>query len=166
MASSKEYMIEWHANNVEHEKAWRKDYYANNLEEAKRKNAEQYQKNKERILAERRTPEYRELRAARKRARYKTDPVEREKAKRLSNVRRFKILPEELEEFKAMYGQDCFYCGKEDSNTVDHLTPRSRGGEDRLYNLVPCCMSCNSSKGNRTPEEWYASDKQSKRSEV
>lgn len=33
--------------------------------------------------------------------------------------------------------------------TLDHVTPRSRGGSNRLENLVLCCLTCNSSKGNR-----------------
>lgn len=38
--------------------------------------------------------------------------------------------------------------------TLDHVLPRSRGGSDNLVNLVLSCVSCNSSKGKRTPGEW------------
>ena len=39
------------------------------------------------------------------------------------------------------------------SLTLDHVLPRSRGGESSWDNLVACCKKCNHRKGNRTPEE-------------
>ncbi len=50
----------------------------------------------------------------------------------------------------------CQYCHKAGSAgdlTLDHVTPRSRGGETTWENLVACCHSCNNRKGSRTPEE-------------
>ena len=37
--------------------------------------------------------------------------------------------------------------------TLDHVIPRSRGGETAWENLVACCHPCNNRKGNRTPDE-------------
>ena len=37
--------------------------------------------------------------------------------------------------------------------TLDHVVPRSRGGETTWENLVACCHHCNNRKGNRTPDE-------------
>ena len=45
-------------------------------------------------------------------------------------------------------GYTCHYCHR-DANSVDHVVPRSHGGTDDLDNLVACCSSCNSSKGDR-----------------
>lgn len=51
-------------------------------------------------------------------------------------------------------GHRCAYCGKKVSElTLDHILPRSRGGEDTWDNLVACCLRCNNKKGNRTPAE-------------
>ncbi len=49
----------------------------------------------------------------------------------------------------------CRYCGCEciDDLSIDHVFPRSRGGSDKPGNLVVACVSCNSRKGDRTPEE-------------
>ncbi|MFT2008833.1 HNH endonuclease [Pontibacter sp. 13R65] len=47
----------------------------------------------------------------------------------------------------------CQYCGTVKNLTLDHLVPRSRGGETNWQNLVTACMRCNTRKGNRTPEE-------------
>jgi 5-methylcytosine-specific restriction endonuclease McrA len=46
----------------------------------------------------------------------------------------------------------CAYCGAQ-ATTVDHVLPRSRGGGDAWENLVACCVRCNNTKGDRTPEE-------------
>lgn len=47
----------------------------------------------------------------------------------------------------------CQYCGSAKHLTLDHLLPRSRGGETKWQNLVTACSRCNSRKGDRTPEE-------------
>lgn len=47
----------------------------------------------------------------------------------------------------------CQYCGTSKNLTLDHLLPRSRGGETNWLNLVTACFRCNSRKGDRTPEE-------------
>jgi 5-methylcytosine-specific restriction endonuclease McrA len=50
----------------------------------------------------------------------------------------------------------CQYCGRRppvrDLN-IDHVLPRSRGGEDSWENLVTACRPCNLRKGWRTPDE-------------
>lgn len=48
----------------------------------------------------------------------------------------------------------CQYCGcVSDGLTLDHVVPRSRGGEDSWENIVAACVRCNVKKGNRTPKE-------------
>ncbi len=50
----------------------------------------------------------------------------------------------------------CMYCGgeyRESFLTRDHVLPISRGGTDRWSNVVTACRHCNTSKGNKTPEE-------------
>jgi 5-methylcytosine-specific restriction endonuclease McrA len=48
----------------------------------------------------------------------------------------------------------CSYCGIYSKNlTVDHILPKSRGGETNFENCVASCKSCNSLKGSRTPRE-------------
>ncbi|MBI4258110.1 MAG: HNH endonuclease [Thaumarchaeota archaeon] len=55
----------------------------------------------------------------------------------------------------------CWWCGKKLAFTnygvhgakgaweIDHSNPVSRGGTDYLGNLVPSCIECNRSKGDR-----------------
>jgi 5-methylcytosine-specific restriction endonuclease McrA len=47
----------------------------------------------------------------------------------------------------------CVYCDSKKNLTIDHVLPRSRGGQNNWENLVTCCTKCNGKKGNRTPEE-------------
>jgi 5-methylcytosine-specific restriction endonuclease McrA len=50
-------------------------------------------------------------------------------------------------------GRLCFYCfGPFD--TIDHIIPLMRGGDNMETNLVPACRSCNSSKGSKLLAEW------------
>jgi 5-methylcytosine-specific restriction endonuclease McrA len=50
----------------------------------------------------------------------------------------------------------CQYCGRRPALrelNVDHVIPRSRGGQDSWENLVVSCRTCNLRKGRRTPVE-------------
>lgn len=52
--------------------------------------------------------------------------------------------------------ETCQYCGAQPGRahlTVDHVIPRSRGGETTWENVVTACRDCNHRKGGRTPEE-------------
>jgi 5-methylcytosine-specific restriction endonuclease McrA len=42
----------------------------------------------------------------------------------------------------------CAYCGGR-ADTVDHVVPRSRGGEHSWENCVACCSACNHRKADR-----------------
>jgi hypothetical protein len=46
----------------------------------------------------------------------------------------------------------CAYCGQK-ADTVDHLLPQSRGGQNTWQNTVAACIRCNNHKANRTPAE-------------
>ena len=50
-------------------------------------------------------------------------------------------------------GYECVYCGSKRNLTVDHIIPKSKGGENTWLNLTTCCSSCNRKKGDRTPDE-------------
>jgi 5-methylcytosine-specific restriction endonuclease McrA len=43
----------------------------------------------------------------------------------------------------------CMYCGTHEDLTVDHVIPKSRGGQTSFENCVTACRSCNHKKGNR-----------------
>lgn len=47
----------------------------------------------------------------------------------------------------------CQYCGSEDKLTIDHIIPKSLGGQDTWENMVVACSSCNIKKGNTLLEK-------------
>lgn len=56
---------------------------------------------------------------------------------------------------RAVFARDrhrCQYCGGSAEN-LDHVVPRSRGGDHTWENVVAACRTCNTRKGDRTPTE-------------
>lgn len=49
----------------------------------------------------------------------------------------------------------CAYCGEQCEPTRDHVRPISNGGDTVYDNIVPCCGSCNGSKGDSDVMIWY-----------
>lgn len=56
---------------------------------------------------------------------------------------------------KEHWNHRCAYCGNEEDLTLDHITPRSKGGSDRITNLVCACSECNWDKGHKYWVDWY-----------
>jgi 5-methylcytosine-specific restriction endonuclease McrA len=58
---------------------------------------------------------------------------------------------------KALFARDgwrCVYCGTTNGRlTLDHVVPRSKGGESVWENVVTACAPCNLRKGDRTLEQ-------------
>jgi 5-methylcytosine-specific restriction endonuclease McrA len=77
-------------------------------------------------------------------------------AKRLSRQTVAQLPLEQRLRIIARDNGTCAYCGGDFWIGVDHVVPRSKGGTDADANLVACCRSCNSSKRDKTPEEWLA----------
>ena len=56
---------------------------------------------------------------------------------------------------RAVFARDshrCQYCG-DHADSIDHVVPRSRGGEHVWDNVVAACRPCNLRKRDRSPEE-------------
>lgn len=56
---------------------------------------------------------------------------------------------------RAVFGRDeyrCQYCSGP-AESIDHVLPRSRGGQHTWDNVVACCRRCNVRKGSRLPSE-------------
>ena len=56
---------------------------------------------------------------------------------------------------RAIFARDdhrCQYCGGV-ADSIDHIMPRSRGGEHTWDNVAAACRRCNLSKRDRTPDE-------------
>ena len=58
---------------------------------------------------------------------------------------------------KESFDCTCVYCGETyDFNdlTIDHVHPRSKGGQTITSNCVPACLGCNQDKGSNHWEGW------------
>ena len=56
---------------------------------------------------------------------------------------------------RAIFARDdhaCQYCGSR-ADSIDHVLPRSRGGDHTWENVAAACRPCNLGKRDRTPEE-------------
>jgi 5-methylcytosine-specific restriction endonuclease McrA len=61
------------------------------------------------------------------------------------------------------WGRRCAYCHVEDVPLeVEHITPKSRGGSNRIANLTLACHPCNETKGNKTAAEFGHPEVQAK----
>ncbi|MEM0951383.1 MAG: HNH endonuclease [Cyanobacteria bacterium P01_H01_bin.74] len=47
----------------------------------------------------------------------------------------------------------CQYCGRQTELTIDHVIPRSKGGQNTWNNVVVACQRCNTLKGSKTIKE-------------
>lgn len=48
---------------------------------------------------------------------------------------------------------ECAYCDERKATTVDHVIPRSRGGQHRWENVVAACYKCNAKKADKLLSE-------------
>jgi len=55
--------------------------------------------------------------------------------------------------FKEM-GNTCVFCGTDQKVGLDHDIPFAQGGLNVLKNVQPCCKPCNSSKKDKTSDEY------------
>lgn len=71
---------------------------------------------------------------------------------RLSN----KMKEVRLPHLRRLFKDKCFKCGSLFPLTIDHHLPRSKGGTNKLKNLVLLCEGCNHKKNDKSPWEFYS----------
>jgi 5-methylcytosine-specific restriction endonuclease McrA len=67
--------------------------------------------------------------------------------------RLWKVPPVNRREVLRRDNHACQYCGSTKNLTIDHVIPRSKGGQHTWDNVVAACERCNSLKGDRLPYE-------------
>lgn len=80
---------------------------------------------------------------------------------RIIRLLRYDRVPKQTVKFnrRNLFARDenrCQYCGKRFATSelsLDHVVPRSQGGETSWENIVCACVECNVRKGGRTPNQ-------------
>ncbi|MFN6515063.1 MAG: HNH endonuclease [Nostoc sp. CreGUA01] len=67
--------------------------------------------------------------------------------------RHWKVPPVNRREVLKRDNHTCQYCGSGKRLTLDHVIPRSKGGQHSWDNVVTACERCNSTKSDRLPHE-------------
>lgn len=62
---------------------------------------------------------------------------------------------------KDAWGNRCAFCGQppisDTSLTIDHVRPRTKGGEDTSNNCIPACLEHNQAKSSHDWQPWFRS---------
>ena len=166
----------WRDANKEKEKLHNKEYYKKNSESLKdraktyRDNnkekikilMEQWRKENKEIIIEYRT-KYSQANNERLAMLSKKWQKENPEACRINNQKRRSkkkelestLTLEQWEQMKKDFNYCCAYCGKKRKLTHEHFIALSNNGEYTHNNIVPVCVSCNASKGNKSFWEWF-----------
>lgn len=158
---AKAYFKEYKAKNREYISKRKEDYRLKNITEIKERGRVYRENNKDKCRER-----FKRFYEANKESRIdysknwnKTHPENRRITSQLRESRK-KNLPATLTEKQWEYIKDhfnsrCAYCGKEKPLCQEHFIPLSKGGEYTHNNIIPACVSCNTSKGASDFQEWY-----------
>lgn len=93
-----------------------------------------------------------------RRKRYRDSPEARAARAELVRFKRRLRRDVRWQQLRAIFEFTCAYCGTGtyDGLGIDHVIPVSRGGANVIENVVPCCRSCNSKKGDDDLETFGA----------
>lgn len=61
----------------------------------------------------------------------------------------------EYKETLKIFDNSCAYCGSKENLSRDHVVPITKGGKSDVHNIIPACLSCNSSKSNMDFQKWF-----------
>lgn len=132
---------EWRDANRDYVRARQKAYDAKRKEKVRERNAARYLKNRDKILSQ--TKAY--FRTENGKASVKAAGFRRRKYGKVSL--------DTIKDVRNGYPRFCSYCLAK-ASTIDHVVPLTLGGTHDFDNLVPACLSCNSSKGSKSLLQW------------
>ena len=90
------------------------------------------------------------------RQRYACDGEHRERRRAHAGMRKRGVAPVPAigrEYYLELFEGGCAYCDGQ-AETWDHVVPVAKGGKTTPDNILPSCVSCNSSKRDRDLNEW------------
>lgn len=65
---------------------------------------------------------------------------------------------QDILEVYSRFGHKCFACGTDQSLSIDHHRALAHGYGLSINNAVILCISCNATKGTKSPEEFYTQE--------
>lgn len=139
----------------------KKKYQEENKEKFKEYQKKWYENNKEKIRKEATRRYWMDVEKSREleKQRYKNNPDPYKwksiKRKTLKKGLPATLTSEQWEDIKEKFNNQCAYCGEQLPLEQEHFIPVSKGGDYTKTNIIPACKSCNSSKRDRKPVEWY-----------
>jgi 5-methylcytosine-specific restriction endonuclease McrA len=151
------YNREYRAANAETIREQKRDYELANRDKIRERHLAYRTLHNDKISIYRKTPHARAVRHAHyaaNRDAYRASKHQR-RARKKGNGGDFSTA--ELKAMRIEYAGVCFYCKGQhepDDLTIDHVIPIDQGGRHEAANIVLACGICNSSKGNRTPDQW------------
>ena len=88
---------------------------------------------------------------------YKEDHAKKERIRRFKKKasRTLDYTTSQIDARVAEFDNCCAYCGSTGKLSIDHFIPLAQGGFDCIGNMIPACISCNSSKQDSDPLIWY-----------
>lgn len=151
---AKEYMVEYYKENKDI-LSEKKKKYKGRYSETKKK---WYMDNKELIMAyyiknKGKRTEYRKIYVRENKEKFRGYNQKREAIK---NKLAHTLTHTQWGDIKNYFNNKCCYCGKELQLQQEHFLALSKGGEYTLNNILPACISCNSSKNAEDFFIWYA----------
>lgn len=166
--AKKEYMANYREQHKEESKEYNKEYgkkhWKKNKETISVKRKNHYESNKDKILEKNRERYQDNIEQERLRShKYSISEAGKESSRRRHHARKARELNvsvnftlNDWNEAKEHFNHCCAYCGKESKRlTQDHFIAVSRGGGYTKDNIIPACISCNSSKRDEDFYEWY-----------
>lgn len=142
-----------------------RDYYHNNIEQQLLRSKTYRENNKEKehqrkILQKARNPElYKEqINKASKKYRKSHPEYVREysrKRRARKSALQENYTKSDEQYTMALFNHSCANCGSTENLCIDHHYPLSKGHALTRKNAVVLCNTCNASKGNKLPEEFY-----------
>lgn len=181
-----QYYREYHQKNREAQLERFKEHYRRNKNQYQIYKRRYYEENKEQILADQKAyyEENAEIIKVRMREYRKTNPdykkcIKRWKQKNRATVNAYNqkrkarkrrlpatLTPEQWKIIKEHFNNSCAYCGESEDSLLargvgplhqEHFVSLVKGGGYTYDNIIPACVSCNSSKNDSDFFEWYPS---------
>lgn len=143
---SKKSRKKWQQDNMDRVKVSQKKYYKKNRDKILEKNREWAQNNKESCVE-------RSLRWQKKN-KDKVAEYKRRRRAAKNNVKE-NYTPAQEKITREIFNNKCFNCGCKEGLCIDHYYPLSKGNALTLLNACVLCQSCNCSKNDKNPLDFF-----------